>query len=54
MPENALVQKFYDCCDDVLVPGAEIDLAKKLQHFHDVVDVQHISEFIENATIERS
>ena len=36
------------------MPGAEIDLAKKLQHFHDVVDVQHISEFIENATIERS
>ena len=53
LPENALVQKFYDCCDDVLEPGAEIDLAKKLQHFHDVADVQHISEFIENATIER-
>ena len=27
---------------------------QKVQHFHNVADVQYISEFIENATIEKS
>ena len=54
LPENALLEKFYDCCDSVLKSGTEAELAKKIQHFHNVADVQYISEFIENATIERS
>jgi 2-methylcitrate dehydratase PrpD len=54
LPENALLEKFYDCCDSVLKSGTEAELAKKIQHLHKVADVQYISEFIENATIERS
>ena len=53
LPENALLNKFYDCCDGVLEPGTELSLANRLQNFQDVSDVTHISEFIENATIER-
>jgi 2-methylcitrate dehydratase PrpD len=54
LPENALLEKFYDCCDGVLKSGTEAELAKKIQYFHNVADVHSISEFIENATIERS
>jgi 2-methylcitrate dehydratase PrpD len=53
LPENALINKFYDCCVGVLAPGSEVELANKLQNFQDVSDIQHLSEFIENATIER-
>jgi 2-methylcitrate dehydratase PrpD len=53
LPENALINKFYDCCVGVLARGSEIELANKLQNFQDVSDIQHLSEFIENATIER-
>lgn len=53
LPKNALLNKFYDCCDGVLAPGTETGLANKLQNFQDLSDVQLISEFIENATIKR-
>ena len=51
LPENALLNKFYDCCDGVLAPEKQSILAKKLQNFQDLSDIQHLSEFIENATI---
>ncbi|MDA7766819.1 MmgE/PrpD family protein [Alphaproteobacteria bacterium] len=53
LPENALINKFNDCCVGVLARGSEVELANKLQNFQDVSDIQHLSEFIENATIER-
>ena len=28
LPENALLEKFYDCCDSVLKSGTEAELAK--------------------------
>ena len=51
LPENALLNKFYDCCDGVLAQEKQSILAKKLQNFQDLSDIQHLSEFIENATI---
>ena len=51
LPENSLTNKFYDCCYGVLEPGSEVELAQMLYNFHKIPTINHITGFIENASI---
>ncbi len=52
LPENALINKFYDCCQGALQKGSEVELAAMFHHLHEIPSINQISEFIENASIE--
>ena len=51
LPKNTLVNKFYDCCSDIIQEDCIEELVNKIMNLQDITDIRKLTGMIENATV---